>query len=355
MSNITNFDINFKNISISSSDDESYSSSGEYYEDGMGGIEESKGEEDEAMSDHEQELKTQNSSNSSSDDELEEDEYEVEMILDLRYSTYRGKINTEYLVQYTGYEDEPEWTFADDCECYEAIAEFLATRKERSVWIICRTSVKNDTTESSLITQETLLRQKAKELYPDYNVIPVIIDGKTAYNSVPQEYKIIKNRTRVGDVIFVSRVDRFGRRIKEFSEILNELKNKDVDVYSVSEDCSYIKNNVHFMRLLGDAQLESENQGARRKLGRDRKRAAGYTYFGGPVPFGKRKVVENGISKLVNNDEEQNIIQIILNNGRNNKNTAIYLNEMNNLRRGKQWNAVSVSKIRFDANKMMLE
>ena len=349
MSIITNFDINFNNITLSSSESDSER---EY---DMGGVGESKEGDDESMSDHEQDRKMNDEPSSSSEDELDEDECEVELILDLRYSVYRGRINTEYLVQYTGHEDRPEWTFADDCECHEAIADFLAKRKEHSVWIICRTSVKNDTTESSLLTQETLLRKKAKELYPDYNVCAVIIDGKTAYNSVPPEFKIIKRETLDGDVIFVSRVDRFGRRIKEFSDILNELKNRNIDVYSVSEDCSYTRNNVHFLRLLGDAQLESENQGARRKLGRDRKRAAGHTYLGGPIPFGKRKLVENGLSKLVDNEEEQNIVQFILTNDRNNKQTAIYLNEMNNLRRGKPWTTISVSKIRFLANKMIVE
>lgn len=331
--------INFDMINFS---DDSMSSDYEYAD----GVEECKN--DERMVDHEV-----GDVDDSSSSENEEGVFEVESILDMRYVAFGRQIYLQYLIQYSGYEDEPEWTFAVDCKCDDAIDDFLAVRNRNTAWLLCRTSVKNDN-ENSLKTQEALMRTKLKEIHPNFNIQLITIDGKSAFTGVPREYGIIRKYAKHGDIVLVSRVDRFGRKIKEFSEILNELKDRNVDVYSVSEDCSYIKNNVHFVRLLADAQLESENQGARRKLGKERKMAIGQTYFGGPVPFGKKKVVINGVAKLEDDEMEKNTILFITSSNRTNKHMASYLNEMNNLRRGKLWTSISVASVRMKNTERMV-
>lgn len=229
--------------------------------------------------------------------------------------------------------------------------KYFASHGVKTIYNVVRVSTKQqaDTEKTSPDSQEKVL-QSMPDAKNTHNVrIMNIGIVSSAFYDFPKEMKNIISGCVSGDEIRVWRVDRFSRNLELAIHHLQELKKKGVDVVSVSENVSFIKNEDKFVEKLKIANAESENLSARIKQSKKYLRDQGHSYVGGRVAYGKKIVIVNGKRIEVQNADEMFVIRKIIRM----RNWAEYsigriaeiLNFQQMYQRNKIWTSMSVGRI----------
>lgn len=231
--------------------------------------------------------------------------------------------------------------------------------KPNKAIIYCRVSTYNqDNIQSgrvSLLTQEANCRTYANSInLPIYSVLREIQSGR---NILKQQGLIgLVNSLQKNNLLLVWDVSRFTRDVQGGTAIINKIKNKGAAIYFVNDDIllnsecdSKIQKN--FDTLLNYSRMESDIISRRIKSQRQVRSLMG-SYSGGAAPYGYHITISNGIRKLTNNKEEQDIIKFIKKNGKKRKfeEIANQFNTNNYKKRGKPWTSTSIRHIYFREN-----
>ena len=256
----------------------------------------------------------------------------------------------QYSFQLLFKDGSTEWVDDKDTNCEQLISEYLHNHGINTSYLLCRVSTKEQAgdTHVSLQAQEQELKSFAnKDSNPNTRLKTIKI-SKSAYTGIPTELQNIGECAQRGDNIYIYRVDRLSRNIVKYLDFLEEIANKGIAIYAVSENISYNKNKTQFIQGILDAQKESEAIGARVRLAIKRKRERGDEQIGG-LPYGKcYKRTENGTMKVVDKLSEQSIIKRIKRLTKTKtslKNIANKLNEDGIRKKNKPWTASSVRSV----------
>ena len=176
--------------------------------------------------------------------------------------------------------------------------------------------------------------------------IKVIRISKSAYKDIPKEFIEIGEVCKKGDSILIYRVDRLSRNVVTFLSWLEDLNNREVDIYSLSEKLSFSKNKLDFIQAIVNAQKESALIGERIKMAFKRKKNRGDERVG-RLPYGKKyKRLQNNTMIIEDNSDEQWIINIIKNNKNKIPKIVEQLNNLGIKKNGRPWNANMVRRIK---------
>lgn len=164
---------------------------------------------------------------------------------------------------------------------------------------------------------------------------------------------IARNLKR-GNCLVISCVDRLTRDYKMGLRYAQSLKRKGVDIISVDENISFIKNEGEFRELLMDAQMSSDNKSrsqlAIARINRLRGYCMGHAPFGYEFYYNYRRV-----RKLRKCEQEQFIIEYIvewLKDGLKYKSIVSILNYHNMLNRNKIWDVRSLGHVVLSLRKL---
>jgi DNA invertase Pin-like site-specific DNA recombinase len=204
--------------------------------------------------------------------------------------------------------------------------------------IYCRESKSTCINSNSIKKQEKTCKKYCKK-----NNIKI----KRTHKFHNQSARLSKNKQTLinstktmssGDVLIVARVDRFSRDYKSGLKFLEELKEKNINVYSIKENINYFDNKTEFKKLLKLAQKYSDDISQYILNANSFLRKRGF-YFG-RIPFGYKSYFQNKIRKITRNYDEQKIISYINKNvdkGAPYKYISKKLNKKKLLFRGKFW------------------
>jgi DNA invertase Pin-like site-specific DNA recombinase len=272
-------------------------------------------------------------------------DFEVENITNHRFLD--GQL--QFLVKFKYY-DDPEYINDSDMNCEELIKAYLPN-DFITIYIICRVSTKNQSSEYSISTaqQETLITEKINELYPTQNKrIKIIHHIGSAFTKLPSFFINLESSIRTNDVIAVYRIDRLSRNIRYALDYLNKFDDKGVKFYSCHENIYYNADRAQFLTYLLNGQRDAEAMSSRQTKILEFKRKRGDEGFGRPK-YGKRYIREENTNKIlvVDNDDELKTIEFIISKKRrlSPRLIANKLNKDGNLKRGKTWNADMIRRI----------
>lgn len=285
------------------------------------------------------------------DEENEEEEevnnfVEVKKVLD-----YKVTDTYDFIFKLRFSNGQVEWVNDVDCNCELLISKFLKEKGVETIYLICRVSTKKQTecTSTSLEGQEAELRKqfgKSKQRIKVYKI------SSSAYKNVPTLLKYIGKCANKGDSMWVWRVDRLSRNIVTYLDWLENLHKKGVEINAYSEKLNYGSNKLDFIQKIVDAQKESHAIGERIKLSYNRKRARGDEAVGG-LPYGKKyqKILSNDKKTVkrkvvVVNKRENDIIKMIKNSKKSDRELLEELSKKNIKKRGKKWNLGMIRRIR---------
>lgn len=114
--------------------------------------------------------------------------------------------------------------------------------------------IRVSTRDQNTARQEVLLKDLGVE-----KVFIEKVSGKATITGRPQ-LEALMNYVREGDTVIVESISRFGRNIKHFLELLDILKEKDVDFVSVKEKFDSSTPSGRFMIVVFAALAELERE-----------------------------------------------------------------------------------------------
>jgi DNA invertase Pin-like site-specific DNA recombinase len=120
-------------------------------------------------------------------------------------------------------------------------------------------------------------------------------------------FKKLKNDS----LILISEISRLGRNVRQVINMLKTIEDKNCWIISVTEGLCFNKSklmNKQFYQKIIDAERESDLISIRTTNAYKVIKEKGG--FIGRAPFGKKKVINNGITTIVDNIDEINIIKI---------------------------------------------
>lgn len=301
------------------------------------------------------------SKESDSDEEPDKQPFvEVDCVSDHRVDE-NGK--WQFYILWKGFEGAGEWVNDDDTNCETLISEYLTTAGLNTVYCFCRVSSKKQSGENhvSLDVQSESLVRFAREKYGDFARIKVIRLVASAHRSVPRVFQEIAEVARAGDVVLAFRIDRLSRNIIHSAKLLDDMNKRGVSIYACDQGMWYHdpnsvnrRMNPMFLQAVLDAHKESMGIGDRVRASVAFRRARG-DHIGG-CAFGWMHVRdENGVVKLEENKEEQELIEDIRKSRASPASIARLLNRQGRLKRGRKWTAQMVSRYNDEALKWKAE
>jgi len=156
-------------------------------------------------------------------------------------------------------------------------------------------------------------------------------------------FKKLKNDS----LILISEISRLGRNVRQVINMLKTIEDKNCWIISVTEGLCFNKSklmNKQFYQKIIDAERESDLISIRTTNAYKVIKEKGG--FIGRAPFGKKKVINNGITTIVDNIDEINIIKLVNELYRKLKSYNIVaekLNENNIKKRNILWTKYSVA------------
>ncbi len=147
-------------------------------------------------------------------------------------------------------------------------------------------------------------------------------------------------------LILISETSRLGRNVRQVINMLKKVEDKNCWIISVTEGLCFNKSklmNKQFYQKIIDAERESDLISIRTTNAyKVIKQKGGFI---GCTPFGKKKIKINGINKLIDNQEEINIIKLVIElykKFNSYKIVAVKLNENSIKKRNLIWTRYSV-------------
>lgn len=180
------------------------------------------------------------------------------------------------------------------------------------------------------------------------NIIDIFDQIKTARNG-KNKYQLlyILEQMNEKDILIIPNVSRFSRNFTIGLKMLNKFAKKNIDVYSVEEKISFKKNKSKFLKLLHEAEFESNKCSDRMKRSiKYKKNAGGYIF--GKQKFGLMTIVSGNKRHIVPNEEEQHIIKLINKykySKYNYEQISEKLNNDNFLNKNKKWTKTAVKHV----------
>ena len=215
-----------------------------------------------------------------------ENEYVVESIMDFKY------VNHELycLIKFEGY-NEPEWQpFSNTVRCEDDLRKL-----QKRPLIYTRVSTK--TQEISLELQTYICEKYITD--KGCTVGDIFGEAKSGYKNTDKMYELHKLLDIVvdGQSIIIYSVDRFMRNFKNSIKILEALKKRNINVFSVIENINYFENKKEFRQKLKNAEAESALKSLKSKQMHQYKKENG-SKVGRPLK-GKKYITfikKNGVS-----------------------------------------------------------
>lgn len=293
-------------------------------------------------------LEVQNSSMSDEKDECDDGpECEVKKILNHR------KEGTRWWFQLLFTDGDVMWVEDHKCSCEIMIAEYLKKHCVNTAYLFCRVSTKEQDkgNSTSLDGQEAELRSVAAT-NPSIDRVRVYRIRGSAYRSIPATMKKVGEVVTSGDAILVWRADRLSRNIVRYLSWIEEIHERNVEIYSHNEKCSWRIEKLRFIQHILDAQKEAKALSERVKLSYKRKRARGDERVGG-LPYGRKyqRLVRADNKKIIRkvvieHPTEIAILRDILESTEKHEVVANWLNQQGRLKRGRKWSAAMVKRVR---------
>ena len=288
------------------------------------------------------------------------DDYEIKEIVRHR------KIgnNIEYEVVYVEYGTK-EWileeyvseTALDEYNRRVCIKTGKTKQDNRIIYGLCRVSTEAQAGEDhmSLEGQESLLTAVANKEEYSGAYLKIIKVTNSAYKRVAKEIKEIVEDSLSGDIILVSRVDRFTRNSDLISPYLCELIRKNVNVISVTEGVNLLNDKINFKRFILDGENESDNISKRVKASIEYRKSNGLYKRVSPVGYGKKKVNTKLGNKIIIDKQASAIIKRVvkefskcINNKEQNRVSKELADEFNVYgitKNGKSWSPLMIKNL----------
>ena len=201
---------------------------------------------------------------------------------------------------------------------------------------------------TSLETQEQICRDYASKFgYIVKNVYTDVCSGRDMDKQSGLK-KMLRN-VYTGNTILFYEVSRFSRNTLQALSCLNKLSKKNINVYSISDDCGYstTSDKYKFRLLFPKAENESDMISERVKKSVLFRRKRG-DYIGN-APYGYETYLnDQSIRKLRKNKDEQFVIQFICKLVHDNKTYSEIAEKLNDIKidkRGYTWTNNSVGSV----------
>ena len=145
----------------------------------------------------------------------------------------------------------------NDCNCEFSINSYLHSVGISTDYLVCRASTKK---QSSCLS--TSLEGQKKELLKFRNAhnrttprrTKIITISESAYKGIPRELQKVGESALKGDTICVWRVDRLSRNIILFTNWLEDLDKRQINIISYTERLSYSGHKLDFLEKILQAQ-----------------------------------------------------------------------------------------------------
>jgi DNA invertase Pin-like site-specific DNA recombinase len=282
-----------------------------------------------------------------SDVDVCSEECEVEKILQ-HSSDGEGMFN--FLVKFK-YDPSPVWVPDNQCDCDDLIMKYFEENdlKVSTTYLLCRVSTKQQAGyfNVSLDAQEQELKRKAKLLNTNAR-IKTIKTCSSAYRDIPSKWSDIGDVCKSGDTIVIYRIDRLSRNIVKFMSWLEDLDERNVNIYSCAENITYREKKLDFLQGILDATKESHLLGERVKMSIAHRRARGDEGIG-KLSYGKKYVRDSsGVLKVVDDVQAMqniNTIRNMIGKGISQHNIMKFMNVNGFLKNGKKWTVNMISYI----------
>lgn len=251
--------------------------------------------------------------------------------------------NWSFLVLYN--DGSSEWADEYDCwDCQKKVSIYCAANGINTAYLLCRVSNQSQAKNNSrsLDNQQSELISM-NGLHTSYKRVVTRKIISRSFRVFPADLRKIGEVALPGDAIVVMMIDRLGRNVEKYRLWLKKMNDKNVDIVSEIEGGIFYKNNkLAFLRGIEVAEKESQHNSVRQTISIKNRRSRGEHV--GRVKYGYEL---DDTKKLVDNLEEQQMIKGILLSRESDAKLARDLNNSSYpKKRGKNWTACMISRIR---------
>lgn len=263
---------------------------------------------------------TEPNDNIMTDDVKEGDEIcDIENIIGHEEVEEDGKKKMTYHIKWVG-KKRTSWINEEDFITKDILNEYKEYIKNRETangkraYIYCRTSKRNRDKEVSLYDQEEKCLKYAKD--NGFSVIGLFKDNGISAKKMSNQsgLKYIKELIKQGEYILFYDVSRFSRSVIDGIQYLEDLREKHgVIAHSVNENITWDNvgvNRARFRDALSQSQLHSETVTEKIKNSFEVRKKRGDHI--GKAPYGYKTKMIDGIRRLVRNEEEIKVIELML-------------------------------------------
>lgn len=242
-----------------------------------------------------------------------------------------------------------EWIKDTDTKAEWIINNYLETKNIKTVYCFCRVSTKAQASQEhvSLDVQSSQILSELNLTSTDTLRVKIYKTTSSAYKGVPKDLQIIAEACKSGDKIVVYRIDRLSRNIFKSLELMEDLTERGVQIYSLLDKKYYTDDKTETVNKILYGQRESEAISQRVKSVLQFRRNRGDMTLGS-VPYGKQIKRGNNNQIIVeNNTDEIEVINEIKKLARinNNKKICISLNNRLIRKRGKKWTPSMIQRL----------
>lgn len=194
--------------------------------------------------------------------------------------------------------------------------------KPENFYIYSRVSTNSQATDSNhgLDSQDLISENYLKEIFSqnDKSIesnVNYYCDIGSSYSNPKSLHQLdlMVKQLEPNSLILISETSRLGRNVQQVINMLKKIENKNCWIISVTEGLCFNKSklmNKQFYQKIIDSERESDLISIRiTNAYKVIKEKGGFI---GCAPFGKKKIKINKITKLIDNQEEINIIKLVI-------------------------------------------
>jgi DNA invertase Pin-like site-specific DNA recombinase len=210
--------------------------------------------------------------------------------------------------------NENDFIELDMLNDYKKYKENRLKEGTKKGYIYCRTSKRNSDVEVSLANQEKVCLEYAQN--NNIDVVGVIVDNGVSARKMKNQIGLnhILENVKDGDAIICNDVSRFSRSFMEAVSVLENLRERNVYVHAIVDGVTWNEiatMRYNFRQILSVSQLYSDIASEKIKTSIKHIRDSGSHV--GHVPYGYTRIIDRyGTRKLVKNNEENDVINLII-------------------------------------------